>query len=551
MATRTSYDTEALVVGAGPTGLFMAAELLRRGVACRVIDKAPAPSSTSKALALQSRTLEMFAQVGIIDEILEPGLKAEAVNIHANGQRIIHMSMNELRGPYQFILCLPQNQTERILNDHLERLGGQVERQRELISFTQDDASVKATLRHADGHEETLTTRWLIGCDGAHSAVRHALNMPFSGAAYPEGFALADVKIDWPLPNNQIDLFLSEHGLMGAFPMQGGRYRLIIETKADAGDEQLPDPTMEEIQGYLTKLGPAGSVASDPVWLAAFRCHLRHAEHIRQGRAFLAGDAAHIHSPAGGQGMNTGLQDAYNLAWKLALVDAGHAAPALLDTYEIERHPVAESVMRTSDLMLKAATLRSPITQQIRNRLLPLLTQQDLIQQRMTAQIAELSINYRKSPIVAEHHHERFMPAHFTHGPRAGDRAPDAAPLLRADGSTARLFELLRGTNATLLLFVDPENELASYQRLAALANTIIPRYGDVITTSIIAGSTGTPVGAVPGVARLHDPEMAAHHAYAASAECLYLVRPDGYIGFRSYPADEASLHGYLKDQFC
>jgi 2-polyprenyl-6-methoxyphenol hydroxylase-like FAD-dependent oxidoreductase len=551
MVSQIRYDTEALVIGAGPTGLFMAAELLRRGVACRVIDKAPAPSNTSKALALQSRTLEMFDQVGIIEEILEPGLKAGVVNIHANGQTIIQMSMNEVHGPYPFILCLPQNQTEHILTHHLERLGGQVERQRELIGFTQDDAGVTATLRHADGHEETLTTRWLIGCDGAHSAVRHALNIPFNGAPYPEAFALADVKIDWPLPNDQIDLFLSEHGLLGAFPMQGGRYRLIIETKADAGDAPLPDPTLEEIQGYLTKLGPTGSVASDPAWLAAFRSHLRHAEHIRQGRVFLAGDAAHIHSPAGGQGMNTGLQDAYNLAWKLALVNAGHASPALLDTYETERHPVAESVLRTSDLMLKAATLRSPVTQQIRNRLLPLLAQQDLIQQRMTAQIAELSVNYRKSPMVAEHHHARFVPAQFTHGPRAGDRAPDAAPLLQADGHAVRLFELLRGTNATLLLFADPENATASWQRLAALANTITARYGSLITSYIVSAGASVPEVTQTSAAPLLDPELALQRAYAASPECLYLVRPDGYIGFRSYPADEASLHDYLKRLFC
>ncbi len=551
MVSQIGYDTEALVIGAGPTGLFMAAELLRRGVACRVIDKAPAPSSTSKALALHSRTLEMFDQVGIVEEILEPGLKAGAVNIHANGQRIIQMSMKELHSPYPFILCLPQNQTERILNHHLERLGGQVERQRELIGLTQDDAGVTATLRRADGHEETLAARWLIGCDGAHSAVRHALNIPFNGAPYPEAFALADVKLDWPLPNNQIDLFLSEHGLLGAFPMQGGRYRLIIETKADAGNEKLPDPTLEEIQGYLTKLGPAGSVASDPAWLASFRSHLRHAEHTRQGRVFLAGDAAHIHSPAGGQGMNTGLQDAYNLAWKLALVNAGHASPALLDTYEIERHPVAESVLRTSDLMLKAATLRSPITQQIRNRLLPLLAQQDLIQQRMTAQLAELSVNYRKSPIVAEHHHARFMPAPLTHGPRAGDRAPDAALLLRADGSAVRLFELLRGTNTTLLLFADPENATASWQRLAALANTITACYGSLITSYSISAGASVPEVTQTSAAPLLDPELALQRAYAASPECLYLVRPDGYIGFRSYPADEASLHDYLNRLFC
>ena len=411
---------------------MMALELTRHGVPCRIIDKLPHASTTSKALAIHSRTLEVFEQIGLIEEALALGLKEHGMNVYADGQRIIHMSFDELNAPYPFILDLPQNQTEQLLGARLEQMGVHVERQVELLDFSQDEQAVTATLRHADGHTETITTSWLIGCDGAHSAVRHTLNIPFSGSAYPEAFALADVRLDWPLPESEMQIFIRQEGLLAVFPMRGGRYRIIVETAAEAGDETLPDPTLEDIQGYLNRFAPAGTTASDPAWLGAFRTHLRHAAHTRQGRAFLVGDAAHIHSPAGGQGMNTGLQDAYNLGWKLALVQSGQAHAALLDTYETERQPVADSVLHTSDLLLKMATLRSPITQQIRNRLLPLLVQQDVIQQRMTAQIAELSINYRKSPIVAEHLHSHFSHGHLIGGPRAGDRAPDAAPLLRA-----------------------------------------------------------------------------------------------------------------------
>lgn len=543
MVSQTGSTLDALVIGAGPTGLFMAAELTRHGVSCRILDKAPTPSRYSKALAIQSRMLEIFDQVGIIESFLEAGLQTPEIHISADGQPLISMSMSELPGPYPFILCLPQSETERILGKRLEGLGVQVERLVELVSFTQDESAVTATLRHADGYTETVTARWLIGCDGAHSTVRHTLNIPFSGAPYPEAFALADVKIDWSLPNNEIHMFLSKDGMLAAFPMRGGRYRLIVETQAEAGDEQLPDPTLEEIQTYLTKFGPAGSVASDPVWLAAFRTHLREAEHTRQGRVFLAGDAAHIHSPAGGQGMNTGLQDAYNLAWKLALVNAGHAPASLLESYELERHPVAESVMRTSDLMLKAATLRSPITQHLRNRLLPLLAQQDFIQHRMTEQLAELSISYRKSPIVAEH-----ARGHVAHGPKAGDRAPEAAPLRLADGTPTRLFELLRAPTHTLLLFTGTQSDSVSQQHLVALAESIARTHGNLITSYLVAAEGSALASPAPGTTLLLDPTRALHHAYAAHSECLYLIRPDGYIGFRSFPADEASLRAYLKD---
>ncbi|HEU5368515.1 MAG TPA: FAD-dependent monooxygenase, partial [Ktedonobacterales bacterium] len=367
---------------------------------------------------------------------------------------------------------------------------------------------------------------------------------------YPEAFALADVKLRWPLPEDEAHMFLRQDGLLAVFALPGGRARLIVETAAEAGDEKMPTPTLEDIQGYLNRFAPAGSVASDPAWLSAFRIHLRHAAHTRQGRVFLAGDAAHIHSPAGGQGMNTGLQDAYNLGWKLALVHTGSAPASLLDTYETERLPVAESVLHTSDLILKAATLRSPITQQIRNRLVPLLVQQDFIQHRVTEQIAELRINYRHSPIVGEHHQAHLGPGHRNGGPRAGDRAPDAGPLLHPDGTSARLFEIMRSATHTLLLLADAERADESWRRLTALADAINARYGQQITTYLVAAGKTAPSSATTSASMLLDPEQTLRQRYGTGSECLYLIRPDGYIGYRSVPADAAALDDYLKGFF-
>ncbi|HEY7357587.1 MAG TPA: FAD-dependent monooxygenase [Ktedonobacterales bacterium] len=551
MTAATPHSPAALVVGAGPTGLMMALQLARHGVACRIIDKQPHATTTSNAIGVQSRTLEIFDQLGLIDEALAQGNRLHGMNIYADGQRLIQVRFDDLPAPYPFTLSLPQSETERILAKHLAEMGVPVERQVELIGFAQDAQAVTATLRRADGHEEHVTAAWLIGCDGAHSAVRHLLNVPFQGAAYPEAFALADVRLRWPLPDNEAHMFLRQDGLLAVFALPGGRARLIVETAAEAGDEKMPAPTLEDIQRYLDRFAPAGSVASDPAWLSAFRVHLRHAAHTRQGRVFLAGDAAHIHSPAGGQGMNTGLQDACNLGWKLALVHSGCAPASLLDTYETERLPVAESVLHTSDLILKAATLRSPITQQIRNRLVPLLVQQDFIQHRITEQIAELRINYRHSPIVGEHHQAHLGPGHRTAGPRAGDRAPDAGPLLRADGTSARLFEIMRGATHTLLLLADGERADDSWQRLTALADAISARYGQQITTYLVAsGTTALAAGAATSASMLLDQEETLHQRYGAGSECLYLIRPDGYIGYRSVPADADALNDYLKGFF-
>jgi hypothetical protein len=263
----------------------------------------------------------------------------------------------------------------------------------------------------------------------------------------------------------------------------------------------------------------------------------------------MAGDAVHIHSPAGGQGMNTGIQDSYNLPWKLALVQAGQAPESLLDSYEAEREPVAESVLHMSDLMIRIGTIRNPVVATIRDHLYPAVSEIPALARRLAERISELDINYRKSPIVAEHHEGGFGSVWFG-GPHPGDRAPDASPLKVAGMGTMSLFDILRSTKHTLLLFAGVEPYADTWKRLDMVAEQVRDRYATHIQVYQVTAGNTPSAGSTSDEKLLQDPELALHHRYGAHSECLYLVRPDGYVGFRSRPANGASLRDYLRRIF-
>jgi 2-polyprenyl-6-methoxyphenol hydroxylase-like FAD-dependent oxidoreductase len=524
-----------LVVGAGPVGLAMACELVRHGVNCRLIDKSPSPSPLSKALAIQPRTLEIFERMGVVQTFLEQGLKVLGLNAWMGGEKhAVHLRFEGLDSPYPFVIDMPQSKTEAILTDRLTELGLQVERGTELIGFSQTAEGVAVSLRHADGREEALNVGWLVGCDGAHSTVRHQLGATFEGSAYPESFVLADVHVSWALPDNEIHVFLHEEGILAAFPYGSGRYRLMADVAHSHPDGKVEEPTLEEFQRLVDERGPAKARISDPVWLAGFRTHLRHAHETRYGRVFLAGDAAHIHSPAGGQGMNTGIQDAFNLAWKLALVAKGKACDTLLDTYPQERQPVAESVMKMSDGMLRMATIHHPLPQKMRNLLAPMLVNNEMIQQRVRNQISEVAIHYRHSPIVREHR-AGLLQALKPHRLHAGDRLPDVGGMIGPDGvGERRLYELLRGTRHTLLVLSDsPGNSEVALDALGTWADELEVLY--------IARETGGLAQAVV------DPEQALLKRFDVESGGMILVRPDGYIGCIGDTVDLTLLRSYFE----
>ncbi|MBX3439376.1 MAG: FAD-dependent monooxygenase, partial [Planctomycetaceae bacterium] len=353
-----------LIVGAGPVGLTMAVELTRYGVPVRIIDKTASRTDKSKALAVWSRTLELLERSRCADAFVAAGLKASAVNIFSGSEAVATVSFGDLDTPYSFALMLPQSETERLLEQQLESLGNRVERRVELTGFNEGGATVLGTLRHADGSEESVEAEWLIGCDGAHSSVRHLLGLEFLGDTLPSEFILADVHATGlTAPDDTLAAFWHHEGAVIFFPIAPGRYRVI----ADVGHEPRHDPTLAEVQSILDRRGPGGVTLSDPIWLAGFGINERMVKQYRHGRVFLAGDAAHIHSPAGGQGMNTGMQDAFNLAWKLALVVEGVAPPDLLDSYSAERSPIAKHVLSQTGRLTRVATAQNEIVQTVRN----------------------------------------------------------------------------------------------------------------------------------------------------------------------------------------
>jgi 2-polyprenyl-6-methoxyphenol hydroxylase-like FAD-dependent oxidoreductase len=541
-------DLPVLVVGAGPTGLILAAELIRHGTTCRIIDKGAGPTPLSKATTVQARTLEILDDMGIVDETLSAGSKSHGVNIYNGTDRLLHVSYDDLESPYPFLLNVPQSTLERVLGDFVTSVGLEVEWGTELVGFTQDADGVTATLRDADGREETVRTIWLVGCDGAHSVVRHALGIEFAGKSYTQWFGLADATLHWGLRHDELHGFVHPTGLFFAIPLPGeDRFRVVMEAEEPPVDTEL---TLDDFQAALDQRGPGEATLSDPGWISPFRVNARRAETYRVGRAFIAGDAAHIHSPTGGLGLNTGMQDGYNLAWKLALVIRGLADQELLDSYEAERTPVADAVLGLAGRLTTMLTLTNPVSQQLRNHLMPMLSGLGAVQHQVAVQDSQLSIVYDASPIISEHHHGRFGHARFTGGPKAGDRAPDSGPLQAADGTTLRLYDLLRGVHHTLVLFGGPEPDATTWKDLIAIAKAARDQRGASIQTSVVVDGTSIPdeLAGVSGV--LLDPESAAHHRYQADLPTLYLIRPDGYIGFRSRPADLTALTTYLSRIF-
>jgi 2-polyprenyl-6-methoxyphenol hydroxylase-like FAD-dependent oxidoreductase len=544
VTNHTQNEIPVLVIGAGPAGLTLAAELVRHGVACRIVDKAAGPTPLSKATSVQARTLEMLDDMGIVDEALAAGTRSHGVNIYQGSHRILHVSYDELESPYPLLLNIPQSSMERVLVDLVTRLELLIGWQTELVEFTQDAEGVTATLRHADGSEETVRASWLVGCDGAHSTVRHALDIAFAGHTYSQWFGLADARIHWDLRHDELHGFVNPHGLFFAIPAPGeNQYRVVMEAEEPPVEADL---TLADFQAALDERGPGDATLSDPGWISPFKVNARRAGKYRVGRAFIAGDAAHIHSPTGGLGLNTGMQDAYNLAWKLALVVRGLADPAVLDSYEAERTPVADAVLRLAAQLTTMLTLTSPVSRQLRDHLMPMLSGLGAVQHQIAVQDSQLDITYRTSPIVTEYHHGHFGHARFAGGPRAGDRAPDSGPLHPADGSAGRLYDLLRGVHHTLLLYGGPEPETATWQHLAALARAVRAQHGETMRVYIVVDGAGVPGELAEERGVLLDPQGAMHHRYQADRPSLYLIRPDGYIGFVSRPADQAALTKYL-----
>lgn len=534
-----------LIAGAGTTGLVLACELARHGAPARIIDRLSAINPHCRACAIHSRTLEIFQDLGIADEILAQGHKILGMSQYANGERFMHSSGQEIDSPFPHAVNLEQCHTEAALERLLGSYGVRVERETELVAVASRPDAVLATLRHGDGSEESVEAPWLIGCDGAHSRVRHLNRMHFPGKEDPLQYCLADVTIQGGLARDEIHSFLHDQGLLFFFPLPNDRWLIAADLPAhhDAAKEQ---PSLEDVNAIVAERGPGGLRIGDPRWLTYFRINYRAARHYRHDRIFLAGDAVHIHSPIGGQGMNTGIQDAYNLAWKLALVHRGRAPLSLLDSYEKERRPVAEDVLATTKMMTDRFELFTHLSPEQRQQMYINMVVPPEVAARLARHVEQLDLNYSKSPICHQHEGSHFGKKRFAAGPRPGEEALDAKPLIYGNRSTT-LFELLRGPKHTLLLFPGAEHEAQSWHRLVELARSVEGGLGDLVNIHFVAIEAGG-APADPNIRRrlILDPQRSLHYRYGAETECLYLIRPDGYVGYRSEPATASALHDYL-----
>ena len=525
-----------LIVGAGPVGLTMAAHLHAAGLTPRVVDKAPHPSTTSKALVLWSRTLEMLDDLGIVGRFLAVGRSPVAVQMHDSKRVLARIEVGEgVTGTaFPRPLVLAQSETERLLAEHLREVGIEVERPVELVRFAESGDGVDATLRHPDGREEGVRCDWLLGCDGAHSAVRHGLDVEFTGKAEPLDFFLADCRVEG-ISADTIDFFMSPKGPLAFFPFGEGRCRIIAGLDEPSPQGRPPDPTIEQVQAIVDARGPGGIKLSDAVWLSGFRINERKVADYRHGRCMLAGDAAHIHSPAGGQGMNTGMQDTWNLAWKLALVQSGRAKPSLLDSYNPERGAVGEMVLRNATRMTRFATLRNPIAQFLRNRAVGLLGHIPSFRRALFYGLTELAIHYPDSPLNGESTGAPWASG----GLKPGDRVPDGTLRAPGSGEDRRLHDLLRGPRHDILLLPADPGQVAELSAMGRRAEATYP--GAVRSHVIAPGDFSTPGGA-----DWLDPEGSLRRILGATDSALALVRPDGYLGYRGQPASWDDLRRYL-----
>ena len=410
---------DVLIVGAGPTGLVLALWLTRLGVAVRIVDKTEGPGTTSRALAVQARTLELYRQLDLTQAVLERGHKVPAVNLWVKGAQKAHLDFinvgSELT-PYSFLHIFPQDAHEKLLNERLQELGVTVQRHTELIGFIDQGDRVISRLRMGDGPEENCESAYIVGCDGARSLVRETLGTGFPGGTYRQVFYVADAQVKGPVADGGFHIDLDQADFLAVFPFSAtGGVRLVGTVRDERADRaetlKFEDVSSRAIQNLKVEVSHVN-------WFSTYRVHHRVTERFRQGRGFLAGDAAHIHSPAGGQGMNTGIGDAINLAWKLQAVIKGRADAKLLDSYEAERIPFARRLVATTDKAFTFVTADGRMADVVRTRLAPFIIPRlvgiEAVREFMFRTVSQIMLNYREGPLSSGS-------AGHVHG---GDRLP-------------------------------------------------------------------------------------------------------------------------------
>jgi 2-polyprenyl-6-methoxyphenol hydroxylase-like FAD-dependent oxidoreductase len=501
---------DVLIAGAGPSGLVLALWLKRLGVRVRIVDQVDRPGTTSRALAVHARTLELYRQLQLAQPVLDAGLQFAAVNLWVRGKQVGRAAFGEIGkglSPFPFIVMFPQDQHEELLIERLTAAGVTVERSTELVDFQERDGRVQARLRAPDGRELACQARYIVGCDGAHSRVREVLGIGFPGGTYERVFYVADVELHGAVANHELHVAIDDVDFFAVFPLKGKNVARLIGTIREESEQGRQQLTWEDVsQRAIARM----NISVDRVnWFSTYRVHHRVAERFRAGRAFLVGDAGHIHSPVGGQGMNTGIGDAVNLAWKLAMVIHGQADARLLDSYEPERIAFARRLVATTDRAFTFVTRQGALARLVRlgvvPRVLPGLTARNAVRRFMFRAVSQTVISYRHCDLNAGK----------AGSIRGGDRLPWVPP---AEPQGADNFGPLASLGWQLHVYGEPTAELRT-----AASRHALPLHA----------FSWTATTAQVGLAR----------------DAAYLVRPDGHVALADPAARAATLDRYIEAQ--
>lgn len=513
-----TIKTKVVIVGAGPTGLSLACQFVRYGIDFVIIEKNQAVTPYSKAIGVHARTLEIYEQLGSAQKAVEQGAIAGKVRLLAGGEVGGEMDLSNIGeglSPYPFVLMLEQSKNERLLFEYLQSHQKEVLWNTELESFSQTEAGVTARAKTADGASQTIEAKYLVGCDGAKSPARQALGLDFGGSTFERMFYVADAQVDWQFSHDALHVCLAKESFVVFFPLKGEkRYRIVgVFPEEFAKDEG--DVLYEEIEARINEQTKLELDIHDVEWFSTYKVHTRHVSRFSEGRCFLAGDAAHIHSPAGAQGMNTGIQDGYNLAWKMALVLRGKADERLLETYNEERLENAKNLLRTTDRMFQLAAGSEWFLAFLRTNILPTVAKYilslDAVKNFVFPLVSQIAINYRHSSLSSHAGDEDF-------NVKAGDRMT----WFLVDGKS--IYDRLHQPRFHLLSFSDTEGSVH------ALKQEVESRYPEIVDFNAVS---------------LH-PQVA--EAFGTDKSFIVLLRPDNYIGFISTETSSSRLRAYLND---
>ena len=521
-------ETEVLIVGAGPAGLMMACQLALQHIRFRIIDKKEYPTNYSGALIIQARSVEILNQMGIAHKVIREGIIANNINILFNGKRLLKIPVKNIGSgltPFPYLLMVKQSKTEQLLTEVINDHGVSVERKTELLSFSQDSDGVTTRIKCLDGKIETIKTQYLIAADGGQSAIRTQLKIPFIGKAHQKSLFIIDCKARTDLLSDEISFSISDKTISGFFPLGNGKWR--VDGTIPRELESKGTLIFDDVEKHFSERIRMKTELHNPDWFSVFHSHQRYAPSFQQNRCFLIGDAAHIHSPVGAQGMNTGLQDAFNLAWKLAFIIKGKAKTRLLDTYTAERLPIAKNIIRTTDKVFNLVTSDNFFTKTFRLYIVPFIIKllfpffgnRKWVRQYIFKSISEIGIHYRKSVLS----HQISKNISLFHSPESGDRLPYI--LFNDNGKEVNIQEKVKGTGFHLFIFTTDSSAIEIIN--------VAKKYKNILSFEIISYSLkNNPLFKKLGIKK----------------NGCYLIRPDLYIAFRESDNPQANqLERYLQ----